>query len=399
MMEYIERRRKLIEESNGIISSIKMEEREPTEEEIRRLDEIKSEVELIEKNSVNSNSNGIINSYKYKSVMERKEFSLIGTIRNIVEGRTLDDIALEVIKKGGEELRRAGVTYKGQITLPYEYRGALLSDGNPSVETQVLDVQTPLYDALTVVRAGATVLNNLVGNVVIPTYTGSNVSWKSEVDAAGDGTGTMGSIELKPKRVTGYFDISKMLLAQDSVGVDMMLRNDIVSSIAVALERAIFSKEVDANAPTGFFAGFDADGDFDVAGTLSWAKVVELETKVATENALTSKLAYITHPSLKGLAKTTAKATNTAIFVAENNMINGYNAYTTSAMASNITDNGYYGIVFGNWADFIIGQWGGIDIVVDPYTQAGNGKIRLYVNAYFDAKVRNMQSFAIGGMK
>jgi len=390
-IEDIEKRKALVNESNTIISNAEKELRKLTEEETKRLEEIKAEITELENKSNNQ--------IKTKKTMETKNFSLINTIRNVVEGRQQDDLSLEVMQKGAEELRKAGVTYKGQITLPFEYRSTLVSASNPAVETSVLDIQTPLYNALTVTKAGATILNGLVGNVVIPTYTGSNVAWKSELDAATDGTGTMGSVDLKPKRLTGYFDVSKMLLAQDSVGVEQMLRNDIVNSIAVAIEKAIFSKIVDDNAPKGFFAGFNADTNFDVAGELSWEKVVELESKVDTSNALMGNLAYITHPSLKGLAKTTPKASNTAVFVAEGNTINGYNLLSTSSMATDITTKNYYGIIFGNWADLLIGQWGGVDIVVDPYTQAGNGKIRIYVNAYFDAKPRRKESFAIGGLK
>ena len=47
----------------------------------------------------------------------------------------------------------------------------------------------------------------------------------------------------------------------------------------------------------------------------------------------------------------------------------------------------------GNWSDYVIGQWGGIDLTVDPYTQAANGKVRLVINAYFDAKPRRADSF------
>lgn len=390
-IEDIEKRKLLVEESNSIIARAEAEQRKITNEETQRLEQIKLEITELDNKSNNN--------LKNKRNMETKNFSLVNTIRNVVEGRSQDDITLEVMQKGAEELRKAGVTYKGQITLPYEYRSSLVADSNPAVKTDVFDIQTPLYNALTVTKAGATVLTNLVGNVVIPTYSGSNVAWKSELDAATDGTGTMGSVELKPKRLTGYFDVSKMLLAQDSVGVEKMLRQDIVNAIAVALEKAIFSKSVDANAPTGFFAGFDEDTDFDVAGSLNWSNVVALESKVDTANALMGNLAYITHPSLKGLAKTTAKASNTAVFVAEGNTINGYNLLATSSMSKEITAANYYGIIFGNWADLLIGQWGGVDIVVDPYTQAGNGKIRLYVNAYFDAKPRRNESFAIGGLK
>ena len=70
----------------------------------------------------------------------------------------------------------------------------------------------------------------------------------------------------------------------------------------------------------------------------------------------------------------------------EGNEVNGYPVLCTSAVAGK-------GIVYGNFADLVIGQWGGIDLTVDPYTQAANGKVRLVINAYFDAKPRRAEAF------
>ena len=48
----------------------------------------------------------------------------------------------------------------------------------------------------------------------------------------------------------------------------------------------------------------------------------------------------------------------------------------------------------GNFSDYVIAQWGGIDLTVDPYTKAADGKVRLVINAYFDAKPRRSEAFA-----
>jgi hypothetical protein len=58
------------------------------------------------------------------------------------------------------------------------------------------------------------------------------------------------------------------------------------------------------------------------------------------------------------------------------------------------TTTGSAGLIFGNWSDLIIGQWGGYDILVDPYTQAALGTVRLVVNCYFDAAAARAASFS-----
>ena len=48
--------------------------------------------------------------------------------------------------------------------------------------------------------------------------------------------------------------------------------------------------------------------------------------------------------------------------------------------------------------DLVIGSWSGVDILVDPYSQSINGKVRIVVSAYFDAKPRRATSFKYGYM-
>lgn len=95
---------------------------------------------------------------------------------------------------------------------------------------------------------------------------------------------------------------------------------------------------------------------------------------------------FIVSPSAKADLKTTDKGTDTGKYLMEGNEVNGYPVLCTSAVAGK-------GIVYGNFADLVIGQWGGIDLTVDPYTQAANGKVRLVINAYFDAKPRRADAF------
>jgi hypothetical protein len=50
-------------------------------------------------------------------------------------------------------------------------------------------------------------------------------------------------------------------------------------------------------------------------------------------------------------------------------------------------------IILGNWSDLIIGQWGGLDILVDPYTGATAGTHRVVALQDVDIAVRRVASF------
>ena len=228
------------------------------------------------------------------------------------------------------------------------------------------------------VQAGANYMTGLVGNVSIPVYSGSNVGWAGEIESASNGAGSFTEVVLEPKRITAYIDVSKQFLLQDSVSAEALLRADIVRAISNKLEATILGDAVgNSKQPAGLFNGATA------LSNTSYASMVEL-VKTLEEANVSGDIKYIVSPSAKAALKTTSKDNGSGRFVMEGNEVDGVPVLSTSACK---------GIVVGNFADYVIGQWGSIDLTVDPYSQATNGKVRLVVNAYFDAKPRRPEAF------
>jgi HK97 family phage major capsid protein len=221
-------------------------------------------------------------------------------------------------------------------------------------------------------------MTGLVGNISIPSYSGSNVGWAGEIEAAADGAGTFDEVTLEPKRITAYIDISKQFLIQDSVSAEALIRADIVKAITNKLEETILGNAAGTTKqPAGIFYGADALED------TSYETMVGLVKELEEAN-VSGDFKYIVSPAAKAALKTTKKDAGSGLFVMENGDIDGIPVLSTSACK---------GIVLGNFDDYIIGQWGSIDLTVDPYSQATNRKVRLVVNAYFDAKPRRAEAF------
>lgn len=322
----------------------------------------------------------------YNNNKKMGKFSLIKTINDIVNNRSLAEEAQVVLNAGTEEMRKAGLSYSGQIQLPVsEMREAPVgivagqeTYGAEVVATEKLNILEPLRNRMVLAQAGATYLTGLVGNVSIPTYSGSNVGWKGELVDAEDGKGTFDSIEFSPKRLTAYIDVSKQFLAQDSVGAEEMLYRDIVNAIADKLEATILGNgKGDANTPEGIFNGAEA-------AEISFANVVEME-KALEEAKLFGDYKFIASPAAKAKFKTTAISGSKSDIrmIMEGNEVNGYPVLTTGNCA---------GVAFGKWDELVIAQWGSLDIIIDPYTQAKKNAVRIVVNAFFDAKPRRAEA-------
>ena len=111
-----------------------------------------------------------------------------------------------------------------------------------------------------------------------------------------------------------------------------------------------------------------------------------MESSLSVDNALLGDLSYIVHPTNAGTLKTTEKASNTAQFVLTNGEMNGYPV----VVSPQITANNY---VFGNFNDLLVGMFGGLDLVVDPFTNSTSGTVRVVALQSVDVAVRHAVSF------
>jgi hypothetical protein len=55
-----------------------------------------------------------------------------------------------------------------------------------------------------------------------------------------------------------------------------------------------------------------------------------------------------------------------------------------------------HGIVFGVWPQVIVGEWGAMEILTDPYTLAGRGLVRLVLFLMADVALRYPEAFSKG---
>lgn len=321
------------------------------------------------------------------NTMKEQRFSLLKAIRNVAENRQLDNVTAAVCNEGMKEMRAAGLNTVGQIYIPtMETRAAVsvASEGVDVVATDLYDIIEPLRTKNVLVQAGAKFYTGLTNNAQIPVMTGSNVNWAGENVAATDGNVAFKNVTLTPKRLTAYVDISKMLLAQDSVGVENAIRQDLINAINSKLESTILGKGAkSATTPAGIFNGKTPTKVTDFEG------LVGLEAAVEEANVL-GGISYIASPSARASFRNMMKGSRgTAQLAYVDGTLDGTPVYSTSNVEAKT-------FVVGDFSNLAIGSWGGLDIVVDNYTQAVNGMIRLVVNAYFDAALIRPEAFQYG---
>ena len=375
--------RDLTDAENNELEQIKLQIKEK-DEELRDLQERLNNLSF--ETEENEEVRTIENNKSINTEKMNKRFSLVKTIRSIVNNQPLDDVSLAVIKAGQEENRKAGVNTQGQIQLPtLEERAAVTvtAEGEDVVATELFDILTPLRAKNVLVNAGAKFLSNLVGNVQVPKMTKAQVTWEGETDAASDGAPTFSHVTLSPKRLTAYIDISKQMIAQDSIGVENAIRQELVNAINAKLEETVLGDSAGTTKqPEGIFKTIEPTTVSDYAG------ICDLEADIEDANVY-GECVYIMSNKAKAALRCMLKGTNATGMVYERGEVDGTKAFNTS----NVSGTQY---AYGDWTQLAIGSWGGCDITVDSYTRATYGEIRLVVNMYVDAALLREEAFVTG---
>lgn len=339
-----------------------------------------------EEKSLETQKNNPKNINTEHNIME-KQFSLLRAIRAIANNQKLNDVDAAVINAGAQEFRKAGVEFGGQIQLPnmIENRAAITvaAEGEDVVATEIYDILTPLRARNVLVNAGAKFMTGLVGNVQVPVMSASNVTWEGETASARDGAGAFTNVQLNPKRLTAYIDISKQFLVQSGIGSETVIREDLIKAINSKLESTILGAVAGSiTQPAGIFYGKTATKVAD------FGDVCDVEAGIEEAN-ITGELKYIVSPKAKAVLRGMIKGTNGTGMVYENESVDG----TPALVTTNVAANKY---VVGDFSNLAIGQWGAIDLTVDPFTKAADGQVRLVINAFFDAKVLRDGAFGFG---
>lgn len=281
------------------------------------------------------------------------------------------------------------------------------SAGGYTVSTDLLSGSfiEMLRNSLVLNRAGATTLAGLVGNIAIPRQTGGATAyWVAESGAPTESAQAFDQIAMTPKTVGAFSDISRKLLLQSSIDVENFVQRDLATTIALAIDLAGLHGTGSSNQPTGIAA---TSGIGSVVGGTNgaapdWDDLVDLETALATANADVGRMAYITNAKVRGKLKKTAIESGYPDKIwdvkAGSTPLNGYQALVSNQVSSALTKGTSSGvcsaIFFGNWADLIIGLWGGLDLMVDPYTGSTSGTVRVVALQDVDIAVRHAASFA-----
>lgn len=376
-------------------------------------DDKKEEKRNIESEQINNQNKKEINTK-----IHMNKFSLVKAIRSAMNGTAVDEATANLMDVARKEMRASGINFEGQIQIPFEYRGAdgvggptanvpdaidtaykgvpavnpVGTDADNAVHDNVIELNftnmlKPLYENSVIFNTGATVMSGLVGDIKVPELKdgGSFAGWAGEMDEADKYFAKFDSFTISPKRLTVVTAISKQLLAQDSIGVENALRENIMKKFSNKLEATIFGNGAgDADTPAGILNGLTPKTVTD------YKSLCEMEASPADEFNNFANFSYILSPKAKAALRTMIKANNNTGMVLAGDSVDGTPSKTTTFLKN--TD-----FLYLDPSAIWICQWGGLDITVDTITLASKAMVKLVLNMYVNVKyVRAKESIIYG---
>jgi HK97 family phage major capsid protein len=354
------------------------------------------------------------------SQKETRQYSFMRAIQAQIPGHSVDagferEVSAELARAMGREAEGllipadvlfAGLHGRRAANGQRDFSVATAAEAGNLVQTNVAadmwsDVLRP---AMVLMQLGITVLPGLRGNVAVPRKTvAGTLAMLTEIAAAAETQPTTALTTLVPKRVAAFVDPSKQAIIQGEIGVEAMLRQDLVDGTAVLIEnQGINGSGVAPNA-----RGIrNVSGIGSVVGganglAVAWGHITGLEAACANANAgTTARAGYLVNTKVVNTAKNVQKAASLPfIWDATERPLNGYRAGISNNVPSNLV-KGASGAVCSSllfssdWSMLVLGLFGGLDVTVDPYTLATTGQVRITLNQYFDFMCRQPGAFA-----
>lgn len=389
------------------------EQREFTELETTEFDTLSRDIAAINKSiqieqkkeearaqiALNKMNNGQARKSEEQKVTEK--FSFLRVLNQLAEGVRPDQLEGaegEVHQEAKREARESGKFLSGFGMPAFMMRAQDAATAQTAGNLIATELDSTLIPALrpktVLAQLGAMTMSGLVGNLDLPAGDGiASATWEGETDAMANTDPSTRLVSLRPNRLAAVTTLSKQLLMQSSFSAEQWVRSELENAVA----RAVDSAGIQGNsASIDGILGTSGVSDITFGGAVTRAKLINLITKVAVENADVENMGFLMNPIIKGELQNLETDSGSGLFVMDKaNELFGYKVGISTLVPTNISST-KTAVIFGNFRDLVIANWGGLDIIVNPYSLDTTSQVRITINSFWDIKLKQPKSFAFG---
>jgi len=263
--------------------------------------------------------------------------------------------------------------------------------GGYLVATENMGFIDMLYNRSVAFNMGVRRLSGLTNSITIPRMSASGTAYwlASESTAATETQQTFQQVSMTPKTAAAYTEISRQLLLQSSPGAEGIVTDDLAQIVATAADLAVLNGAGANGEPDGII-DFSGVGSV-AAGSLNYAAVLEFQTDVASSKVRPQSGGYVTTAAVAAIAKQRQRFTSTDTPLWSGNIwdgqIEGFRAMSSEQVPSAT-------MIFGDWSEIVVGEWGVLEVEVNPYANFQAGIIGVRCMYTMDVGIRRPYAFS-----
>ena len=398
-IELKEQRADFLGELEALKKVAELEDRDLTQEEntkmdsiLEKIDDVDVKIKRSERTEEALKTAALVSGAKVETKSNDKDldkFTFQGAMQAAYSGR-VEGIIKELDQEASSEARYTGQTFKG-VGIPSSVLTRAWATSSTNSET-TMSFTDQLESNLVLTSAGANFYGG-INDLKFPVFSGVSSSWIAETGGSSvSSAGDLSAVTLSPKKLISVVNMSQESVVQNPA-LEAALQGNIARNMAATLETALLAKADVTSAPQSIFA--DAAAGSTAAFTGATASTLE-NTYIGNDGTYEgARMAYLMDSDAYAAIKQSAMISNvSAAYDMRDKTVNGFYAFVSTNVASDGTA-GKEHVLFGDFTKVHIAQFGGLDMLFDPYTNADTGEPRMVVTGLFDGDAcQNATAFA-----
>ena len=319
-----------------------------------------------------------------------KRFDLAGAMRDLSQGKRVTGVAAEYTEEAMREARNSNMTIKGQLSIPASAMrtlgaagefgaGSALANSPGFVGTNVTGGVAALAAPTLFESMGGRVLNGLTSNVNVPIVTAAaTIASAAEGANVANAANTVGKRSLTPTRYGAFVTVTEQLMMQGGPAVEQLITNDMITQLNRQIDKVVFDTII-------------GTGDGDNTDAVSAAGMILGEAALIAAGVDLRNVKVIADSVAHGILADDPLVANVNAVIDRTSAGNfsalGYPYAVTDLLPANgVAAEGSL-IMFDPNQAAVLGLFGGLDIVVNPYAMDLSHQVRISIHRYADSAV------------
>lgn len=269
------------------------------------------------------------------------------------------------------------------------YTGTTEAEAGGTVPARIEDVIKPLYEGLVLSAVGLDLRTGLSGQYIWPVAEAVTAQIAGEAVELTKQKLSLSKITARPERIGVSMTLTRQAVIQSDGIVESLVTSLMPEAIAALINKVMFSVDKVTGATDNLKGPFvDKKAGATVLSSPGYKDFCKLKASVLKSGVPGTHLGWVMSKATAAELEGTPKDSGSGIMCIENGMLCGVPVFTTQYIGDD-----YIGI--GDFTYQVMGLFGDMSFIVDPYSSAGSDMVNFHLNCNYGTATLRPAAFAL----